>query len=100
MSDFAACEDNGNLKFFCFGVHAVDYKNAGWDELEEFVDTYGNRSDEFYYATVRDIFEYEDAVKALEITEEKIVNGSDIDVFVTVNNVKIIIPANSTYTLK
>jgi len=96
MADFAALEDDGNLKLFTFGVHASDFLGH-WDSLQTFADTYGNRSDEFYYATIRDIFEYEDAVKTLEISEEKIVNGSDIDVFVTINNVKTIIPANSEY---
>ncbi len=40
-----------------------------------------------------------DAIKALVISEEKIVNPSDVTVFITVNDEKVIIPANSVYYL-
>ncbi|MBQ8321037.1 MAG: polysaccharide deacetylase family protein [Clostridia bacterium] len=96
MAAFDALADDGNLKFFSFGVHSGDF-NGQWEVLETFADTYGNRPKDFYYASNRDIFEYEDAVKALVITDEGIVNNSDIAVYVTINNVKTVISANSEY---
>ncbi len=99
MADYAAYGDDGDLKFFCFGVHAVDYKNAGWDELEKFVDTYGNRADEYYYASIKDILHYEDAVNALMIKDGMLLNASDIALYITINNVKTIIPANSVCSI-
>jgi hypothetical protein len=98
MAQYDAFADDGELKFFAFGVHAADFSGK-WDVLEEFAELYGNRPEDFWYASNRDIFEYEDAVNALEIYEDKIVNPSNIDVFVTINNVKTIIHANSVYEL-
>lgn len=99
MAKYDALADDGKLKFFSFGVHSVDF-DGKWSVLETFAETYGNRPEDFWYASNRDIFEYEDAVNALEITSDEVINPSDIAVFVTINNVKTIIPANSTYKLK
>jgi hypothetical protein len=98
MANYDALQDDGTLKFFSFGVHAVDF-DGKWYVLESFAKKYGNRPEDFWYASNRDIFEYEDAVNALEIYDDKIVNPSNIDVFVTINNVKTIIHANSVYEL-
>ena len=98
MEQYDALRDDGELKFFAFGVHAKDFVGK-WSVLEEFVERFGNRYDEFYYASNRDIFEYEDAVKSIVITDEKIVNPSDKDVFVTINGRKTIIYAGTEYIL-
>ncbi len=99
MAQFDALNTGGELKMFSFGVHAVDYKDY-WDELRAFADKYGNRSDKYWYATNREIFEYQDAINTLEFTSDSIINSSSVAVFITVDNVKTIIPANSTYSLK
>jgi hypothetical protein len=96
MANYDALKDDGTLKFFSFGVHAVDY-DGKWYILENFAKRYGNRPEDFWYASNRDIFEYEDAVNALEIYEDRIINPTNIDVFVTIDNVKTIIHANSVY---
>ncbi len=98
MEDYAAYADNGELKMFSFGVHAVDFVGK-WAELEEFADTYGDRHDEFYYATNRQIFEYEDAVEALVYESGSLINESDINLYVSLNGEKVIIPANSSYKI-
>ncbi len=96
MKSYDAYADDGKLKFFSFGVHASDYSSS-WDMLKEFANTYGNRPDDFWYATNREIFEYEDAVNALEYTNGKLVNDTNIMLYVSVNGQKVIIPANSSY---
>ena len=98
MADFDALEDDGNLKLFTFGVHASDFLGH-WDSLQTFADTYGRRPSDFYYASICDIFEYEDAVKALQNKNGKLINASNIDLYVTIDNVKVIIPQKSVYTL-
>lgn len=98
MEKFDNLSDTGELKFFSFGVHSKDFEGQ-WEVLEKFARKYGNRPEDFYYASNRDIFEYQDALEALEIYDDKIVNPTGIDIFVTINNVKTIILANSTYTL-
>ena len=98
MADFDALEDDGNLKLFTFGVHASDFLGH-WDSLQAFADTYGRRSTDFYYATLRDIFEYEDAIKQLEITNKKIINRTKLDLYITVNDKKTVIIGNSEYIL-
>jgi len=101
MADFDGYRDDGELKMFSFGVHAKDFETKEkWDDLRTFASLYGNRQKDFFYATNREIFEYEDAVKALVITDEAITNPSDVDVFVTIDGVKTIIFANSEYSFK
>ena len=88
--------DDGNLKFFSIGVHSIDYENAGrWGDLLAFAEKYGNRQNDFYYASVGDILAYEDAVKALVVTDTEIINPSDIPVYITLDGDPIIITANT-----
>lgn len=89
--------DDGKLKFFSIGVHSVDYERADkWGDLLAFAEKYGNRPNDFYYASVGDIFSYEDAVKALRVTDTEIENPSDIPVYVTVDGNPLIITAKTT----
>lgn len=99
-AEFDALSDDGELKWFCFGVHSHDFENNNcWDVLEAFVANYGNRPNDFWYATVRDIFEYEDAVKLVEMTDTSIVNKSDKDIYAKLGENKIVIPAGTTYNI-
>ena len=92
--------DDGELKFFCFGVHSHDFENAdNWDVLEDFCRDLGNRPNDFWYASVGDIFDYEDAVKALQITDTEIKNDSDIDLYVKVDGEAITVKAHSIHAL-
>ncbi|MBQ9691711.1 MAG: polysaccharide deacetylase family protein [Clostridia bacterium] len=97
---YAECEDDGELKFFCFGVHAVDFeRDNNWNELEEFAVTYGDRPNEYWYATVSDIFDYEDAVKALEINDDYIVNDSDVELYVKIDGKETVISPGSKISI-
>lgn len=79
---FRAEEDDGNLKFFSFGVHSVDFERDGkWQELESFARDFGDRPDEFWYATVGEIFDYEDATKKCYIENGSLCNGSDREIY-------------------
>ncbi len=96
MRTYDAYADDGELKMFSFGVHSADYSNS-WDMLSTFAETYGNRPEDFYYATNRDIFEYEDAVNALTYRNGILTNDTDITLYVSLNGVKTLIPAHSSY---
>ena len=99
-AEFDALADDGELKWFCFGVHSHDFENNNcWDVLEAFVESYGNRPHDFWYATVRDILEYEDAVNAAEITEAAITNNSDKTLYAKIGDEKVTSPAKTTYTI-
>ena len=99
-AEFDALADDGELKWFCFGVHSHDFENNNcWDVLETFVANYGNRPEDFWYATVRDILEYEDAVNLAEITDTEITNNSGKELYAKIGEKKIVIPANSTYKI-
>jgi hypothetical protein len=99
MAEYDTYGDDGELKFFAFGVHAKDFVGK-WDVLEKFAEWYGNRPEDFWYASNREIFEYEDAVKALVVTDEGIFNSSNIDLYVKINGVETVIKANSEYLFK
>ena len=93
---YDAYPDDGELKFFCFGVHSHDFENAGrWDVLEDFCAKYGNRPEDFWYACVGEIFEYADAVKALQITDECVKNPTDKDVFIKVDGRRVTVRRHS-----
>ncbi len=97
---YEAIPDDGELKFFCFGVHSIDFEREGnWDELEAFAERFGNRPDTYYYASVGEIFAYEDAVRALEIAAEHIYNPSDLAVFLTVDGRPLSIPPKTRIPL-
>ena len=92
--------DDGTLKFFCFGVHSHDFERDGnWDALEDFCRTLGNRPNDFWYASVGEIFDYEDAVRALKITETEIRNDSDVALSIRVDGENLILAPHSTLAL-
>lgn len=98
--EFEAIEDDGKLRFFCFGVHPHDFEYGNcWENLVELAEKFGNRPDEFWYATVRDIFEYEDAVNSATVTDDEITNNSDKTVYAIVNGEKIIINPGEAYKI-
>ena len=98
MREYDRYADDGELKMFSFGVHAKDFETYGkWEDLEEFAALYGNRSEDFWYATNHQIFEYEDAIKGLVINDEKIINPSAIDVYIKVDGNEVIIKAGGEY---
>ena len=95
--EFEAMEDDGELKFFCFGLHSVDFERQNkWEELKKFVKDYGNRPADFWYAAVGEIFEYEDAINAIEITDGKVINPTDKELYITLDGKKYILSPNST----
>lgn len=92
--------DDGTLKFFCFGVHAHDFENHGtWGELASFCETYGNRPDTYWYAGIHEIFDYEDAVKSIILSETEIRNPSRTDLYIKIGGEKRILKAGKSITL-
>lgn len=87
------------LAFFAIGVHSVDYENAGkWDSLAETAKRFSDRT-KYYTAGVSDLFAYEDAVKGVVITETEISNPSAIDLYITVDGEKTVLPAGGKIAL-
>jgi len=97
---YEAIPDDGTLKFFCFGVHSVDFEHAeNWHELSAFAERFGNRPDTYYYATVGEIFAYEDAVRALEVGAERIYNPSALTVYIEIDGKQLTVPPKSRIAL-
>lgn len=93
-AQFDALGDDGSLKWFAFGVHSVDFERAdNWDDLREFCRIYGNRPEDFWYASNADIFDYEDAVKSVTVTETAVKNPSNIDLFIKIDGNRVSLPA-------
>ena len=100
MEKFAALPDDGELKFFSFGVHSIDYeRERKWNDLQYFCDKFGNRPEEFYYGTVGDIFDYEDAINSLVITDTEIVNDSELTMYLKIDGEKLTVAPKSTFKL-
>ncbi len=94
--EFDALSDDGELKFFCLGLHSVDYeRDEKWEELRLFVEKYGRRPDDFWYATNSEIFEYDEAMKKLIVSDGKIINPTEIELFVGIDEEKYILPPKS-----
>ncbi|MBQ8320883.1 MAG: hypothetical protein IJX92_00780 [Clostridia bacterium] len=100
MEKYEALADDGELKFFSFGVHSIDYeRNNTWGNLTAFCEKYGARPEEFYYSTVGDIFDYEDAMAALTVTDTELKNDSSLPLYVKIDGNPVIISPKSTYTV-
>ena len=92
--------DDGKLKFFSFGVHSVDFERAdNWCDLAAFAEKYGGRPQDYYYATVGDILDYEDAIKSAQITDTEIINNSDLSIYAKIDGEKQIVPPKTTLRL-
>ena len=97
---YEALPDDGQLKFFCFGVHAHDFENHGtWGELEAFCKTMGSRPDSYWYAVNHEIFDYEDAVNRLRISGSTVTNPGEVDLYIKADGQKHILRAGETLRL-
>ena len=97
---YEAQPDDGTLKFFCIGVHSIDYeKTEKWEDLRTFAKTYGNRPGDYYYAPAGEIFDYVDAVNGIVVTENTVTNPSKLDVYLCVDGKQVVLKAGETLTL-
>ena len=92
--------DDGSLKFYCLGTHSHDFANIDrWDLVYDLAQRLGNRPTDFYYASVSEIFDYEDAINALEVTDTEIYNPSELTVYIKVDGKCVTVPPKSTHKL-
>ena len=99
-ASFEELPDDGELKFFCFGVHSIDYEKADkWGDLATFAKTYGARPEDYFYATVAEIYDYATAARALEITDTEIKNPTKIDLYIKINGERRIVKAKRSISL-
>lgn len=97
MERYEAYPDDGDLKFFAFGVHSSDFeRDDRWDDLVAFAKRYGNRPDIYWYASVEDIFDYEEAVNAVKIGDESIENPTDVTLYLKIDGVEKILTPKMT----
>ncbi|MCQ2428220.1 MAG: polysaccharide deacetylase family protein [Clostridia bacterium] len=97
---FEKYPDDGTLKWFCFGVHSHDFENAGrWDVLIDFCEKYGNRPEDFWYASVGDVMTYEDAVKSVIGSADAVINPSDTDLCVKIDGRRVTLGAGEKISL-
>ena len=91
---FEALPDDGELKFFCIGIHSMDYERGEkWGDLEYFAKTYGARPQDYFYATVAEVYDYSEATKALEITDTEIKNPTNLDAYIKIDGKRRIVKA-------
>lgn len=79
---YEAAEDDGNLKMFAFGVHSIDFERSGkWDDLRKFTARYGGRPQDYWYATVGEIFNYASCAAKAVVDGGYIINKSDSTIY-------------------
>jgi len=101
MEKYESAKDNGSLRFFAFGVHSWDFERDGnWCDLEAFAGKYGSRPNDYWYATVGEIFEYLSAVSKLRVEGNHIVNDTDSDIYINYNGERHIVFANSEFNIQ
>ncbi len=97
MEKYENTPDNGSLRFFAFGVHSWDFeRDQNWCDLQAFADKYGSRPDEYWYATVGEIFEYIDAINKLTVTDTEMSNNSNISLYITIDGERTTVPPHTT----
>ena len=85
MEKYESCADDGELKFFAFGVHSWDFeRDSKWDTLSKFSEKYGDRPDDFWYASVGEIFDYTDAADQLVISGNGVYNPSSLPIYIII----------------
>ena len=93
---YEAYPDDGMLKLFSFGVHSVDYETHGrWEDLRLFAERMGNRPEKYWYAPIGEIFDYKEAVEAVCITEGKIYNPSDAEIYMRIGGENVVLAPHS-----
>lgn len=97
---FDAYPDDGELKLFTFGIHSHDYENNDkWGDLEYVANKLGDRPNDFWYATNIEVFRYDDAVKAVEVTDTEIYNPSNITLYIKIDGVPTTLPAGAKISI-
>ena len=93
MELYDSYQDDGELKFFAFGVHSIDFerREGGWEILRAFADKYGNRPDTYWYTTVGEVFDYEEAVRQLENDGDVITNRSNLTLYLAVDGERTVL---------
>ena len=90
MKKYEEYPPDAELKFFAFGVHSIDFERDGkWDDLRVFAQMYGGRPDTYWYATVGEIFDYDEAVKMLDISDGRVLNRSELTVYVKIDDEQV-----------
>lgn len=93
---FIAYPDNGKLQFYCFGIHSHDFENHNmWNVLEDTCNKLGYQPDKYYTGTVDELFAYYDACESVIIENDKPINKSDKDIWITVKGKKAVLKKNS-----
>ena len=97
---FEDLPDDGELKFFCFGIHSIDYeRDEKWGDLLTFAKTYGARPEDYYYATVAEIYDCSEATKRVEISDTEIKNPGGIDIYIKIDGERRVLKAGRSIAL-
>ena len=92
MGKYEDYPDDGELKFFAFGVHSIDFERDNrWEDLRVFAEKYGNRPGDYWYASVNEIFDYEDALSSVVVSDTFVENESDLSLYIAIDGKRTIL---------
>lgn len=100
MAKYDAYVDDGELKFFAFGVHSQDFERDGnWGDLKLFTELYGSRPADFWYATVGEIYCYTEAAGKLQVSDTELYNPTDMPIYVKIPRGVFVVGAGERLSL-
>ena len=63
------------------------------------IDTYNAHRDDVWLATQTELYEYVEAVNGLKVSDAKIINDSEVDVYVRIDSEYVTVPAKGSASL-
>lgn len=96
---YEALPDDGELKFFCIGVHSIDYEKAEkWEDLRTFAARFG-KDPGFWSAPVGEIFNYADALSQLRQEDGCLENPTDTTLYIRIDGENVILAPHGKINL-
>lgn len=85
------------LTLFSLWSHSYYFDvNNCWDEFDSFLETYTDSEQNIWNPKPHEYVEYISAMNSADISDGKVINNSDVDLYVYIDGEEVVVPANSS----
>lgn len=85
------------LTLFSLWSHSYYFDvNNCWDEFDTFLENYKNSLQNIWNPKPHEYVEYINAMNSADVSDGKVINNSDVDLYVYIDGQEVVIPANSS----